>query len=321
MQTLKVLPMHNSTNLLPGSRRIKRCLLLLGLLLGLGCQQAFALIENNLACTPTGTTGVVNLGDLAPGQYFETRMTGSCRVTRNFPYGSSLQHTQVWTGTIDTGWPIYAWSDAGGVVPEQPWGVASTTCMSPNGNVCQRLPVGTIVPYSVLYYMPYGVKNPGNYSITFNLTSTSIKGYEGYVDKIQTLTLKFRIINPACTMSSNSALNLPFGTLNSNDFATSQQLANVTLNCTRGTQATATLVPTQSAVSGSPGVSATTLAGLSMAATWADNNSAVTFNSPRTLNLTTGANTIRLGFRPRLNTSVSPTGSFTSQYTLNINYL
>jgi len=81
------------------------------------------------------------------------------------------------------------------------------------------------------------------------------------------------------------------------------------------------LVPTQSAISGSPGVSATTLAGLSMVATWADNNTAVTFNSPRTLALTTGANNIRLGFRPRLNTSVSPSGNFSSQYTLNITYL
>ncbi|MBP3362385.1 MAG: fimbrial protein, partial [Pseudomonas sp.] len=78
---------------------------------------------------------------------------------------------------------------------------------------------------------------------------------------------------------------------------------------------------TQAAISGSPGVSATSLAGLSMAATWADNNTAVTFNSPRTLALTTGTNNIRLGFRPRLNTSVSPTGNFSSQYTLNITYL
>ena len=313
--------MHNSTNLHPGSSWVKRSLLLLGLLFSLGCQQAFALVQNNLSCTPSGTTGVVNLGDLAPGQYFEARMTGSCRVTRNFPYGSSLQHTQVWTETVDTGLPIYAWAAAGGVVPEQPWGNASTTCMSPNGSVCQPMTVGTIAPYNVLFYMPSGVNRPGNYSITFALTSTSIRGYEAYVDKIQTLTLKFRIISPACTMGSNSTQNLNFGTLNSNDFATSQQLANITLNCTRGTQATATLVPTQSAVSGRPGVSATTLAGLSMAATWADNNTAVTFNSPRTLNLTTGTNTIRLGFRPSLNTSVSPTGSFTSHYTLNINYL
>jgi hypothetical protein len=47
----------------------------------------------------------------------------------------------------------------------------------------------------------------------------------------------------------------------------------------------------------------------------------VSFNSPRTLALTNGSNNISLGFRPRLNTSVSPTGNFYSQYTLNITYL
>ena len=45
---------------------VKVCLLLLCLLLGLVSQQAFALIENNLACTATGTTGIIQLGDLAP---------------------------------------------------------------------------------------------------------------------------------------------------------------------------------------------------------------------------------------------------------------
>lgn len=312
--------MPNSINPQPGSYWVKRSFLLLGLLFSLCCQQAFAIVQNNLACTPTGNTGVVNLGDLVPGQYFEVRMTGNCRVTRWFPYGSSLQHTQVWNETVDTGLPIYAWSASGHVVPEQPWGIASSVCISPNGT-CQGMQVGTIAPYNVLFYMPRGVNKPGNYSITFSLTSTSIKGYEAYVDKIQTLTLKFRIVNPACAMGSNSTQNLNFGTLNSNGFATSQQVANITLNCTRGSQLTATLVPTQSAVSGRPGVSATTLAGLSMAATWADTNTAVTFNSPRTISMATGANTIRLGFRPSLNTSISPTGNFTSQYTLNINYL
>lgn len=82
-------------------------------------------------------------------------------------------------------------------------------------------------------------------------------------------------------MGSNSIQNLNFSTLNSNGFVTFQQLANITLNCTGGTLAAATLVSTQSRVSGRPGVSATTLAGLSMAATWVDDNSAVTFNSPR----------------------------------------
>ena len=38
-------------------------MLLLCLLLGLVSQQAFALIQNNLACTATGTTGIIQLAD------------------------------------------------------------------------------------------------------------------------------------------------------------------------------------------------------------------------------------------------------------------
>ena len=65
-QTLKVLPMHESNVKSSRPGLVKVCLLLLCLLLGLVSQQAFALIENNLACTPTGTTGIIQLGDLAP---------------------------------------------------------------------------------------------------------------------------------------------------------------------------------------------------------------------------------------------------------------
>ena len=314
--------MHNSTLTQHSLYWIKGSLLLLCLLFGLTCQQAFALTENNLSCTASGTTGVIDVGDVAPLGSFEIKMTGSCKVTRNFPYGASLSHTQTFTqypGVMP--WEMYGWTASGIQVYNQPWGIASAACLPTTGTECKPLPVGTVVPYEVRYFEAYAPVTPGNYSVTIAMTSTSIKGFETYVDKIQTLILKYRIISPACSMGSSNTLSLPFGTLNSNDFATSQQIANVTLNCTRGTQATASLAPTQTAVSGSPGVSATTLAGLSMAATWADNNTAVTFNSPRTLTLTTGANTIRLGFRPRLNTSISPTGSFTSQYTLNINYL
>lgn len=310
--------MHNSTITQPDSRWVGRSLLLLGLLLSLGSQQAFALIQNNLSCNPTSPT-VVNLGDVERSTWIKVPMTGTCTVTRNFPYGSSLssQREQYTPGFL-----LHLRKTEGGFngISMYPWGTATRDCLPTSSSECRPLPVRTVVTYN-LDAEGWSPTTTGDHSTTMLLTSTSINGYEDYVDRIQTLTINLRVINPACTMSSNRTLNLPFGALNSNEFATSQQVANITLNCPSGTQATATLVPTQSAVSGSPGVSATTLAGLSMAATWADNNSAVTFNSPRTLYLTTGANAIRLGFRPRLNTSVSPTGSFTSQYTLNINYL
>ncbi|MBW3504433.1 MULTISPECIES: fimbrial protein [unclassified Pseudomonas] len=294
----------------------KGSLLLLCMLLSLVSQQAFALIQNNLACTATGTTGIIQLGDLAPSTNYTANMTANCRVTRWYPYGASLQHSQFYNSGRGSKVQVFH-TNSGLMVPELPIGTASSTCMPSS---CVQLFVGDTFSYNVRLLGTAPV-TPGDYKVSVSLTDTSIRGFENYADYLQTVILSFRVIQPACSMGSAKTLNLPFGTLSSNDFASSQQIANVTMNCTRGTQATATLVPTQPAISGSPGVSATTLAGLSMAATWADNNTAVTFNSPRTLPLTTGTNTIRLGFRPRLNTSVSPTGNFSSQYTLNITYL
>ena len=308
--------MRDST---PKSSRLsllKGSLLLLCILLSLVSPQAFALIQNNLACTATGTTGIIELGDISPSTNYTANMTANCRVTRWYPYGASLQHSQFYNTGRGSKVQVFH-TNSGLMVPELPIGTASSTCMPSS---CVQLFVGNTFSYNVLLLGTAPV-TPGVYMVSVSLTDTSIRGYEGYGDYLQTVILSFRVIQPACSMGSAKTLNLPFGTLSSNDFVSSQQIANVTMNCTRGTQATATLVPTQAAVSGSPGVSATSLAGLSMAATWADNDTAVTFNSPRTLALITGANNIRLGFRPRLNTSVSPTGSFSSQYTLNITYL
>jgi len=308
--------MHDSTAKPHRLNWVKGSLLLMCLLFSLASLKSFAMIENNLSCTATGTTGLIDLGNVTPSQPIQASMTANCRVTRWFPSGSSLSHTQFYN--IGNGPKLYVFHvNSGRSVPEQAIGTASTACMPSS---CIPLRVGTVFSYNVLVAGAAAAK-PGLYMVSVSLTDTSINGWENYGDYLQSIILQYTVIQPACSMGSANTLNLPFGTLNSNDFATAQQIANVTLNCTRGTQATATLVPTQSAVSGSPGVSATTLAGLSMAATWADNNTAVTFNSPRTLSLTPGTNNIRLGFRPRLNTSVSPAGNFSSQYTLNITYL
>ncbi|PAA14162.1 fimbrial protein [Pseudomonas fragi] len=308
--------MRDSTSKSSRLSLLKGSLLLLCILLSLASPQAFALIQNNLACTATGTTGIIQLGDISPSTNYTANMTANCRVTRWYPYGASLQHSQFYNAGRGSKVQVFH-TNSGLMVPELPIGTASSTCMPSS---CVQLFVGNTFSYNVLLLGTAPV-TPGNYMVSVSLTDTSIRGYEAYGDYLQTVILSFRVIQPACSMGSAKTLNLPFGTLSSNDFASSQQIANITMNCTRGTQATATLVPTQAAISGSPGVSATTLAGLSMAATWADNNTAVTFNSPRTLALTNGANNIRLGFRPRLNTSVSPTGNFSSQYTLNITYL
>ena len=304
LKTLKVFQMHDATAKSHCASWVKGSVLLLGLLLSLTSQQAFALVEGNLSCTPTGTSGVVELGELLPAQAYTATMTANCRVTRWFPYGSSLQHSQLYSVGSGSKLKVFH-TNSGQVVPELPVGISTSVCMPSS---CIALNVGDTFSYNVLL-TGVAPTTAGDYKVSVSLTDTSIKGWEAYGDYLQTLILSFKVAQPACSMGSATSMNLSFGTLSSNDFAGSQQIANVIMNCTRGTQATATLVPTQSSISGSPGVSATTLPGLSMAATWADTNAAVTFNSPRVLALTPGTNTIGLGFRPSLNTSVSPTGS------------
>ncbi|MBA4271932.1 MAG: fimbrial protein [Pseudomonas sp.] len=307
--------MHDSTVKPQRPKWATMILLSVGLLFSFASQQAFAIIENNMTCTATGDHGIVDLGTLAPSENIKVHMTANCRVTRWYPKGSNLSFTQQYN--LGKGADFVALhTNSNQFLKSGAIGTTGTTCVPTS---CVPLYVGNTFSYDVLFAGSAGTI-PGDYMVSLNLFDTSIGGWENYGDYLQTTVLRYTVAQPACSLGSAKTMNLSFGTLNSNDFASTQQVANVTMNCIRGTQVTATLVPTQAAISGSTGVSATTLAGLSMAATWADNDSAVTFNSPRTLTLAPGANRISLGFRPRLNTSVSPTGNFSSQYTLNITY-
>lgn len=307
--------MHNSTVKSCRMKWATLVVLTLGVMLSFASQQAFALFENNMSCTVTGNKDLVNLGSIAPGETFDVLMTANCRVLRTFPVGASLGHTQQYhMGKADKLSVLHA--NSGDYIPQQDAGVPGTVCVPSS---CMRLNAGTTFSYIVLVTGKAGSAS-GMYLASVVLNDTSIGGWQAYGDYLQSITIQYTVTQPACSLGSAKTMNLSFGTLNSSDFATNQQVANVTMNCIKDTQVTATLVPTQAAISGSTGVSATTLAGLSMAATWADNDTAVTFSSPRSLTLKTGANTIGVGFRPRLNTSTSPTGSFSSQYTLNITY-
>lgn len=308
--------MHNTTVKINRLKWATMALLVVSSLLGFTSQKALAFTENNMTCTATGTSGIVDLGTLSPSQNIQVHMTANCRVTRWFPVGSNLSYTQ--NNAMGKSGDFVAYhTNSSEFLESGGMGTTGKACVPSS---CVPLYVGNTFSYDVIFAGQAGA-TPGRYFLGLNLFDTSIGGWESYADSLQTIVLQYTVAQPACSLGSAKTMSLSFGTLNSSDFATSQQVANVTMNCIRGTQVTATLVPTQAAISGSTGVSATTLAGLSMAATWADNGTAVTFNSPRSLTLKTGANTIGVGFRPRLNTSVSPTGNFTSQYTLNITYL
>ena len=189
--------MHESTVKSSRSGRGKVSMLLLCLLLGLVSQQAFALIQNNLACTATGTTGIIQLGDLAPSTSYTANMTANCRVTRWYPYGSSLQHSQFYNQGRGSKVQVFH-TNSGLMVPELPIGTASSTCMPSS---CVQLFVGNTFSYNVLLYGTAPV-TPGNYMVSVSLTDTSIRGYEAYGDYLQTVILSFRVIQPACSMGS-----------------------------------------------------------------------------------------------------------------------
>ena len=307
--------MHNSTMKQHRLPWVKGSLLLLCLLCSLTSKQAFAWIYNNLDCTNTGSAGTEDLGTLRPSEKISINMTANCIVKRRFPYGSSLQNQQSYTlGKGDKFEALHINSNQ--KVPEQAMGMASTTCMPSS---CETLAVGTRFSYNVKF-SGVAPATSGNYTVSLGLSSTSIKGYESYIDDLNVVLLSYTVVQPACSMSTNSIQNLSFATIANDDLANAKEIAEIKLNCTRAVQATATLNPTQSAIKGSPGVSATTLAGLSMAATWADNSNAVNFNTPRTYSFIKGDNIIKLGFQPSLNVGASPTGSFSSNYTLNVTY-
>ncbi|MDF2793336.1 MAG: fimbrial protein [Pseudomonas orientalis] len=159
---------------------------------------------------------------------------------------------------------------------------------------------------------------PGSYSISVNLVANAPEvSYNGMV---VSALVRYTVPEPACSLGSASSLSLPFGTLNSDEFGSTQRIADISLNCTGTKNVSARLSPTQGIVSASAGLSATTLDGLLMAATWADNGTAVDFATPRSFAMVKGANLIRLGFRPQLQAGAYPAGEFAGQYTLSLDY-
>ena len=100
--------MHDSTTKTHRLNWVKGSWLLMCLLFSLASQKSFAMIENNLSCTATGTTGLINLGNVTPSQPLQASMTANCRVTRWFPSGSSLSHTQFYN--IGNGPKLYVFT-------------------------------------------------------------------------------------------------------------------------------------------------------------------------------------------------------------------
>ncbi|VVM82856.1 hypothetical protein PS623_02350 [Pseudomonas fluorescens] len=279
-----------------------------------GAAQAF--VENNVTCS-SNVPGLNDLGTVAPGERILISTSTSCRMLRRFPQGAGISYTAQYANGL--GDPAFYFFQPGTymAVPYGGQGTFSSTCAL--GGSCVDLPVGTQFDLNV---QAGGVAKtePGIYHLQVSLWFTS-RANTNYSQSYLGLVYIYTVAAPACTLTSPSAANLYFGTVSSDQLSGASQVADISLSCQSATRAQATLVPTQSAVTGKTGVSATTLSGLSMASTWDDTRTPVAFGTPRSLNLNAGSNSLRLRFQPQLtNPGSAPSGNFASQYTLNITY-
>lgn len=278
--------------------------------------QAQASIENNVQCTRlAGAPVAQQLGTVSAGQDISFAILLDCTVLRRYPVALGLSYTSGYVGYLVG--PKFEVGSNGRQVTEGGMGTSSGVCLPVT---CTALPVNYRFQTVVMFKGVAG-NTPGNYFFVYGLYGTSL-GWEYYSDTIVAGVMSYTVENPPCNLVSSNAANLQFGTLSSADFSAVSQTASINLSCKSATQATVKLTPTQSVVDSASGISATTLAGLSMVSNWADTGAAVNFSGTRSLSLKAGSNTLGVRFKPRLNSpTVQPVGSFNSQYTLTINYL
>nr|WP_314877793.1 fimbrial protein [uncultured Pseudomonas sp.] len=289
-------------------------IVLVGIFVGFLPGEAQAFVGNNIRCTRSaGPDNIQRLGAVTPGQTIFFTITLDCTVLRRFPVGAGISYTSQHI----TGPEVIAGVN-GTELPEGGLGTSGTTCLPSS---CMTLPVGYRFS-SAFPVLTTAATLPGQHYFQYSFFVTSVRGWENYSESIFSGLVFYSVESPACTLVSPRAANLYFGTLSSTDLSEASQQADISVSCRSAVRASAKLTPSQSIVNSAGGVSATTLAGLSMASTWADTGVAINFGSARTLNLQSGNNTLGIRFQPRLNgSSVQAVGNFSSQYTLTITYL
>lgn len=290
-----------------------------GLMLALVCavlsglpQSAHALIGGNLECSMPGYPS--NGYRFTPGQEIDIAYTGTCTIRRAFPYAAGMNAQIAYMSGADQARLRFVDPYNNTYMLELPLGQYGGSCL---GGPCRPLPLNTVVPYR---YRLVGTapRTTGRRYVQLYLGVTS-HNYANWAEWFMQYPFNYTVYLPACSLSSPSSVDLSFGTISSADLSNQKQSTSVSVTCPAAVQATATLVPSQAVVSASDGVSRTTLAGLNMQARWGD-NTPVNLNSPRTLQLRQGSNSLGLGFTPQLESGQSPAGAFQSQYTLTIDY-
>lgn len=250
------------------------------------------------------------------GQQIEINISGSCTVTRRFPYGAALnQLISLTSGTRQPRFSIIN-NYTATTLPEVGLGSNTGVCLGA-GSVCREAPIGTVLPYNLS--LKAVAPEPGKYNFHFQFGVTSINWLD-YAEWIFQLPIAYTVTAPACNLSSASSATLNFGSLSSADYSVAKQTANISVTCLSAKTADLVLTSSQTVLSAAGGLSYTSLAGLFLQAQWADTASAVTLNATRTIQLAKGSNTVAISFIPYVMNQTVPTGTFQNQYTLTINY-
>lgn len=301
--------MHES--LVVSRRQAKRVRLwLFWILCSLGGGHAYA-DGTSLLCNPMGKAGVVELGTLQPMQEINLSIMASCQVLK--AVSTVLTFKQVYTEGTGPVMSVFFMNNSR-PVPQD--GAGPSTACNP-ASCSGNMTVGA----TALYYATIkGVADttPGPHTVYIALISNTV----GVADTttIGVVTATYKIAQPSCIMGSLPTLSLSFGTLNNDNVASSKKVAQVDLFCTDALKPYLVMRPAQGVVGGSVGVAKTTLSGLSMVTTWADDNTPFDFNGAHLTPLKKGMNYIRLAFLPRVTAGEFPAGKFSGQYTLSIYY-
>lgn len=284
------------------------CIVLSGL-----SQPAQALIEGNLNCLHPGIP--VNGYTFTPGQAISIAFESTCTVTRAFPYSARLNSQIDYMSGSDPAQLRLTDPYNHIYLSDLPLGQLSGSCL---GGSCRRLPLNTVVPYR---YVLVGTapRTPGVRYATIKLGVTS-QNYLGYGEWFMNALFRYRVVPPACSLSSPGTVDLRFGSINSANLSSEMQSTTVSIQCSSTLRAAVYLIPNQAVVSATTGVARTSLAGLNMQALWTDTRNPVNFTSPRYMQLGVGSNNVNLSFKPQPVAGQSPVGTFQAQYTLNIDY-
>ncbi len=275
-------------------------------------------IQGGARCTRPYSGGEIwRVGTVSAGQEITVTIDISCIMSFTYPFDMNLSQLSGYTTYPGVPAPqAKSITVKGAQLMQGGFGTQGNVC--PLG-ACRSLQQNVRFYSSVTFKLEAGVE-PGYYEFKWQVFGTH-RSAPQYSDEVNAGVITYTVESPACDLVSEAAVNLYLGAFSASDLFTANQTANIAVSCKKDVQVTAKLTPSQSILNSTSGLSATTLSGLSMVSCWADTGQPVDFSAARTFSFKSGSNSLRLRFTPRLNgASTQPVGSFSSNYTLTLNY-